>query len=67
MLIGSKKYEKVKEKIHEQYTHYCVLFCNLTNKANYDDGAGKNVEQPLLNKKDLWRSHCACTADQLRQ
>jgi hypothetical protein len=34
MLIGSRKYKKVKEKVHEQYTHYCVLFCNLTNKAN---------------------------------
>jgi hypothetical protein len=31
--IDSKKYEKVKEKVHKQYTHYCVLFCNLTNKA----------------------------------
>jgi len=30
---GSRKYEKVKEKVHEQYTHYCVLLCNLTNKA----------------------------------
>jgi hypothetical protein len=33
MLIGSRKYKKVKEKVHEQYTHYCVLLCNLTNKA----------------------------------
>jgi hypothetical protein len=36
-LIGIEKYKKkkkFKKKVHEQYTHYCVLFCNLTNKAH---------------------------------
>jgi len=33
-LMESRKYEKkIKEKVHKQYMHYSVLFCNLTNKA----------------------------------
>jgi hypothetical protein len=31
MLIGIRKY--IKKKVHKQYTHYCVLLCNLANKA----------------------------------
>lgn len=40
--------------------------CGLVIEWDWVAGAGKNVEQPLIAKMDLWRSHCACIVGQLK-
>jgi hypothetical protein len=43
MLIGIEKYKKVQNiYIYKQYMHYCVPFCNLTNKGLRITGGQNN-------------------------